>query len=61
MRCSSMNAVTRVPSLRAAALAALITVIATPASADLRISDLDVVLDDQAMRQSDHRAMLRVL
>ena len=46
MRCSTMNAVTRVPSLRAAALAALITVIATPAGADLRISD--------------HRTMLRV-
>jgi hypothetical protein len=41
-----MDAVTRVRSLWAAALAALIMVIATPAGADLRISDLDVFLND---------------
>ena len=40
-----MDAVTRVRSLWAAALAALIMVIATPAGADLRISDLDVFLN----------------
>ena len=44
-----MDAVTRVRSLRAAALAALIMVIATPAGADLRISDLDVFLNDHEL------------
>ena len=46
---SPMDAVTRVRSLRAAALAALIMVIATPAGADLRISDLDVFLNDHEL------------
>lgn len=49
MRCSRMDAVTRVRSLGAAALAALIMVIATPAGADLRISDLDVFLNDHEL------------
>ena len=49
MRCSRMDAVTRVRLLRAAALAALIMVIATPAGADLRISDLDVFLNDHEL------------
>jgi len=49
MSCSRMDAVTRVRSLRAAALAALIMVIATPAGADLRISDLDVFLNDHEL------------
>jgi hypothetical protein len=44
-----MDAVTRVRSLRAATLAALIMVIATPAGADLRISDLDVFLNDHEL------------
>lgn len=44
-----MRAVTRVRSLGAAALAALIMVIATPAAADLRISDLDVFLNDHEL------------
>ncbi len=44
-----MDAVTRVRSLRAVALAALIMVIATPAGADLRISDLDVFLNDHEL------------
>ena len=41
-----MRAVTRVRSLRATTLAALILVIAAPAGADLRITDLDVFLND---------------
>ena len=49
MHCSRMDAVTRVRSLWAAALAALIMVIATPAGADLRISDLDVFLNDHEL------------
>jgi hypothetical protein len=44
-----MRAVTRVRSLGAAALAALVMVTAAPAAADLRISDLDVFLDDRAL------------
>jgi Domain of unknown function (DUF4390) len=46
---SRMAAVTCVRSLRAAALAALILVIALPASAALRISDLDVFLNDREL------------
>ena len=49
MRCSRMDAITRVRSLWATALAALIMVIATPAGADLRISDLDVFLNDHEL------------
>jgi uncharacterized protein DUF4390 len=45
---SPMRAVTRVRSL-GTALAALIMVIATPAAADLRISDLDVFLNDHEL------------
>jgi hypothetical protein len=43
-----MRAITRVRSL-GAALAALIMVIATPAAADLRISDLEVFLNDHEL------------
>jgi Domain of unknown function (DUF4390) len=49
MLCSRMAAGTCARSLRAAALALLISVIATPAGADLRISDLDVFLDDREL------------
>lgn len=52
MRCCCMAAVTRVRSLRATALAALIMVIATPAGAELRISDLDVFLNDHELTVS---------
>ena len=44
-----MDAGTRARSLGTAALAALIIVIATPAGADLRISDLDVFLNDHEL------------
>ena len=44
-----MRAVTRVRSLRTTTLAALILVIAAPASADLRITDLDVFLNDHEL------------
>ena len=44
-----MPGVTRVRSLLAAALAALILAMATPANADLRISDLDVFLNDHEL------------
>jgi hypothetical protein len=44
-----MDAITRVRSLWATALAALIMVIATPAGADLRIGDLDVFLNDHEL------------
>jgi Domain of unknown function (DUF4390) len=49
MACSRMVAGTCVRSLRAVALALLISVIATPAGADLRISDLDVFLNDHEL------------
>jgi hypothetical protein len=49
MACSRMAAGTCVCSLRAVALALLISVIATPAGADLRISDLDVFLNDHEL------------
>src|ERR671918_3103278 len=49
MACSRMAAGTCACSLRAVALALLITVIATPAGADLRISDLDVFLNDHEL------------
>jgi hypothetical protein len=45
---SPMRAVTRVRSLGAAALAALMMVIATPAAADLCVRDPDVFLHDRA-------------
>jgi hypothetical protein len=44
-----MLASTRVRSLWAAAVAALIVVVAAPAGADLRISDLDVFLNDHEL------------
>ena len=46
---SPMLASTRVRSLWAAAVAALIVVVAAPAGADLRISDLDVFLNDHEL------------
>jgi hypothetical protein len=49
MSCSPMLASTRVRSLWAAAVAALIMVVAAPAGADLRISDLDVFLNDHEL------------
>jgi Domain of unknown function (DUF4390) len=49
MACSPMGAITRARSLGTAALAALIMVIAAPAAADLRISDLDVFLNDHEL------------
>ena len=49
MRCSRMRAVTCLRSLRATALAALLLAAATPAGADLRISDLDVFLNDHEL------------
>ncbi|HEU4370201.1 MAG TPA: DUF4390 domain-containing protein [Methylomirabilota bacterium] len=44
-----MRAVTRVRSLWAAALAAVVLAAATPAAADLRVSDLDVFLNDHEL------------
>ena len=52
MACSRMAAGTCARSLRAVALALLISVIATPAGADLRISDLDVFLNDHELTVS---------
>jgi hypothetical protein len=49
MACSLMAAGTCACSLRAVALALLISVIATPAGADLRISDLDIFLNDHEL------------
>jgi hypothetical protein len=44
-----MGAIPHVRSLGAAALAALVMVIAAPATADLRISDLDVSIADHEL------------
>jgi Domain of unknown function (DUF4390) len=49
MACSRMATGTCVRSLRVVALALLIGLITTPASADLRISDLDVFLNDHEL------------